>query len=871
MRHRAFALTLFAIMLLSGFLGVSTHQSSPQAETKPQLKISSDLPSGTNLSRVEWRADHNPNHGFESWTTPHVPAELNTYRSTDEYRWYAENPWPVNEGSKSMGVQARAIDPEHPSQAELKQSTQVSQDNPVNLTLDFDYYIYQNLNPDTDYFYLHLELKWSGTRHLYYYLSGVDDSVTNSTSYRYFIMNQTQDTWLSFDRNITEDFFAAFGNYPEYQNIMEFILFSETSSYTRVFVDDLNLVNGTNKIVSGSTNNGNFEGGGGWFISNREAGDVARTDINKEGDYALNATVASSGNISQARFSFRTDRRLTASNQDEFRFWWRIHEYQGSSNYTYAYIHVSCSNATEEFSIFYMLAQGLESPVDGYSHVIQIQPAGFNTTDTWTYFNRSIWDDVTSYNETSELFVEEIEFRMYTSHKYSRLSMLFDDMILESAALNDRGYEDQPGVGEEIRAWSIPDTEPYFTVTDDALNGDKAANLTIQNGDSYYGDQEGAYRPINNETDTYLEVSWKLETFTSQVDEMVHIIIEFANNKEYAYVFANGSDPTGGEGVDDYIILPNGNTIGQWFTMQRNIAEDYELLFGSAPETAIDRVNLQGYSETGGTVEILFDDVYLYNDAAPEISELIYAPSSPEVNDPVQVNASVYDLGTDTVKLHYRVDSGDWNTIIMTDLGDTKYTGSIPGQAFDTVVEFYVSANDTSGKSTTLLDDSDYFSYTVTDTIAPEVEIVAPNEGDTVSDSVQINITANDSGSGIDRVEIYMDNTSLTNLTSEPFLYSWNTTTVADGEYNLTVRAYDEAGNYAEAQVSVSVENDATTTTTTTTTATTTTTTTTTTTETTTTTTTTPPPDFTLVAIIIAATVAIVIIVIALYQKQQKS
>ncbi|MFO7837000.1 MAG: Ig-like domain-containing protein [Candidatus Thorarchaeota archaeon] len=860
MRHHAFTLTLFAIMLISGFLGVTTHDSLPQAEIESQLKTSSDLPSGTNLSRVEWTADHNPNHGFENWTTPHVPRSIQTYRSTERYMWYADTPWPVNEGLQSMGVQARAIDSEHPSQADLHQQTPSGQENPVNLTLDFDYYIYQNHNLDYDYFYLQMRFNGFHGPTLNYYLSGIDSTISNTTSRWYSIMNQTQNEWLSFDRNITEDFFAAFGVYPNSQNNMDFKIYSETSSYTRVFIDDVNLVNGTNKIVSGSTKNGNFESIGSWWLTKSEAGDIARTDMHKEGDYALNATVASSGNGSEARFSFRPNVRLTDMNQDQFRFWWRIHDYQGSSNYTYAFIRVDTQNGTDEFSMYYMLAQGLESPVDGYSDLIRIEPTGFNTTDTWTFFNRSIWDDVTSHNQTSEVVVEEIEFRMYTSHKYSRLSVLCDDMVLESAALNDMGYEDQPNVGEEIRAWNLPSTEPYFTVTDDALNGDKAANLTIQNGDSYYGDQEGAYRPLNNETDTYLEVSWKLETFTSQVDELVQLIIEFADNKEYAYVFANGSDPTGGEGVDDYIILPNGNTIGQWFTMQRNIAEDYELLFGSAPETAIDRVNLEGYSETGGTVEILFDDVYLYNDAAPEISELSYAPTAPEVNNPVQVNVSVYDLGTDTVKLHYRVDSGDWNTIIMTDLGDTKYTGSIPGQAYNAAVEFYVSANDTSGKSTTLLNGSDYFSYAVTDTIAPEIEIVSPNEGDIVSDSVQINITANDSGSGIDRVEIYVDDTSLTNFTSEPFLYNWNTTTVSDGDYNLTVRAYDEAGNYAEIEVSVSVENEATTTSTTTTT----------TTE-TTTTTTPPPPDFTLVAAIIAATVAIVVIVILLYWRQKQS
>jgi hypothetical protein len=813
-RHKLIVI-IFVFVFVSPFTTWSDELVTIQDADMSSIHSASELPSGTNLSRVQWQSDHNPNHGFEYWTNTHNPDHLYSYRTTEQYTWYAENPWPVNEGSRSMGFQARAIDPLHPSEAEIKQSTQISKSNPVNLTLNFDYYIDQNDNPaDTDYVYLYLRLSSIGDRHLYYYLSGTDSSKQNSSYYAYFQLEQAEDIWHAFDRNITEDYYEAFSLYPLEYEYMEYVMHAETQSYVRAFLDDVNLVNGTNTIVSGSTKNGNFESTGFWFISSYDPVDISRTTLRKEGDYALNMTAISNGNRSQGYWEYRPRIRLTQNNSDQFRFWWRINQYEDASNNTNAYIHVACSNATDEFNIFYILASGLESPAEGSPGVIEIKPAGYNSTGSWNYFNRSIWADVTQYNQTSEVVVEEIDVRIFAQHDYSRLSLIFDAMELEASALNDRGYEDQPAVGEELRAWDLPDSDPEFTVTDDALNGNKAANLTLTDSASFYTDQEMPNRRINQDTETYLELSWKLNEFTSQLDEIVFLTLSFEDNNDFAYIFANGSTVSG-EGAEDFIMVPNANSIGQWYTMRRNIVRDYQSLFGSLPDTAIEYIYIEASTEAGGRIEILFDDVYLYDDAAPEISDVVYSPIAPEADDSVTVNASVFDPALDTVLLHYRIDSGSWYSLEMSPSGSV-FSAIISGQDYESNVEFYVSANDTFGKATTGLNGSDYFQYTVVDTIAPTLEFVTPADSATVSGTVEINATAMDEGSGLAVLVVFLDGEQLFNSTSSPEVFDWNTTTVENGDHTLQLTAYDVAGNSADIEITVTVENESTTTDTTT-------------------------------------------------------
>ncbi len=83
----------------------------------------------------------------------------------------------------------------------------------------------------------------------------------------------------------------------------------------------------------------------------------------------------------------------------------------------------------------------------------------------------------------------------------------------------------------------------------------------------------------------------------------------------------------------------------------------------------------------------------------------------------------------------------------------------------------------------------------VIDATAPTTAITAPTGGAVISGGSTTNITASASdNTGVAKVEIYVDGTLKTTLTTGPYTYSWNTTGVTLGNHTIQSKAYD---NYA--------------------------------------------------------------------------
>jgi hypothetical protein len=93
------------------------------------------------------------------------------------------------------------------------------------------------------------------------------------------------------------------------------------------------------------------------------------------------------------------------------------------------------------------------------------------------------------------------------------------------------------------------------------------------------------------------------------------------------------------------------------------------------------------------------------------------------------------------------------------------------------------------------------------DTTAPTVSISSPVGGATMSGTVSITASAADN-SGVASVELYVDGALKSRSTSSPYIFSLDTTLLANGSHALLAKAYDGAGNQAtSAPVSVSVSN----------------------------------------------------------------
>jgi thermitase len=97
-----------------------------------------------------------------------------------------------------------------------------------------------------------------------------------------------------------------------------------------------------------------------------------------------------------------------------------------------------------------------------------------------------------------------------------------------------------------------------------------------------------------------------------------------------------------------------------------------------------------------------------------------------------------------------------------------------------------------------------------TDTTPPNAEIGSPSNGETVNDLVSISVLASDDY-GVESVTLFVNGSELATSTQASsggvYDFSWDSTTVSDGEHRLTALAIDGAGNTAEsADVLVTVD-----------------------------------------------------------------
>ncbi len=97
------------------------------------------------------------------------------------------------------------------------------------------------------------------------------------------------------------------------------------------------------------------------------------------------------------------------------------------------------------------------------------------------------------------------------------------------------------------------------------------------------------------------------------------------------------------------------------------------------------------------------------------------------------------------------------------------------------------------------------------DTEDPTVSVDTPNDGATVSGNVNTIIIANDNV-GVEGVRLFVDGVQIgSEDTNAPYTFSWDSTTVANGEHTITAEARDAAGNTAIAdEITVTVDNEVT-------------------------------------------------------------
>jgi len=182
------------------------------------------------------------------------------------------------------------------------------------------------------------------------------------------------------------------------------------------------------------------------------------------------------------------------------------------------------------------------------------------------------------------------------------------------------------------------------------------------------------------------------------------------------------------------------------------------------------------------------------------------APSTPanltaQAASASQVNLS-WTASTDNVGVTgYKV-YRDGTYLIATAAGATSYQDQ--NLAAGTTYSYTLSAVDAAGNESAQSAAAAATTQTP-DTTAPVAALTAPNDGDTVSGTVSIAATASDNASGVADVQFFLDGTLLNDDVSAPYTYQWNTSSVANGDHQLTVLAKDVAGNVSAPSTAITV------------------------------------------------------------------
>lgn len=116
---------------------------------------------------------------------------------------------------------------------------------------------------------------------------------------------------------------------------------------------------------------------------------------------------------------------------------------------------------------------------------------------------------------------------------------------------------------------------------------------------------------------------------------------------------------------------------------------------------------------------------------------------------------------------------------------------------------FAITAYDTSGV------ESSYSNIvTISGLTSLTTAVTAPANNATVSGTVSVTASASDN-LGVSKVEFYVNGILQATDTVTPYVYSWNTSVLASGTYNLMTKAYNAAGNVSQSSnVVVSIVND---------------------------------------------------------------
>src|SRR5512133_39609 len=202
--------------------------------------------------------------------------------------------------------------------------------------------------------------------------------------------------------------------------------------------------------------------------------------------------------------------------------------------------------------------------------------------------------------------------------------------------------------------------------------------------------------------------------------------------------------------------------------------------------------------DTAG-VESSYSSIVTIHEAIPPTTAVTAPANNATVSGTVSVTATASD-NVGVAKIEFYVNGVLQATDTATPYVYSWNTSALASGSYALMTKAYDAAGNVGQSSTVAVN-------VVNDTTVPVVSLTAPANSSTVSGTVAITASASDNV-GVSKVEHYINGVLSFSGNIAPYTYNWNTTSVANGSYTLTVKAYDNVGNVGQSgNTTVTVNN----------------------------------------------------------------
>ncbi|MEM2780740.1 MAG: Ig-like domain-containing protein [Candidatus Bathyarchaeia archaeon] len=269
------------------------------------------------------------------------------------------------------------------------------------------------------------------------------------------------------------------------------------------------------------------------------------------------------------------------------------------------------------------------------------------------------------------------------------------------------------------------------------------------------------------------------------------------NYNDAVTVFANATEPNDASGVKELRLTYWNGGNGTTIVMDPH-GTMYKATIPGFPYGTTVQYKVSAVDHAGNTASL---DVYSYNVEDKYVPVAVF--QSPKngsfVSKTVDVTFYLYDDNFCTAKLMFDGSVlASWNQI-------GAYTYELDTTMFsDGVHELKMEAADKAGNRV------ENIIYITVDNTAPTAEILRPLDESFVSGLVLIEVQAGDAN--FESIELKIETLGKTKINvwnTASRIYAWNTTEFSDGECKIVLAAVDKAGNKAEKQITVTVDNTA--------------------------------------------------------------